>query len=58
MQSPQKDKREGRMIHVRLSEATHKLLRIRTAELDTTIQDWVAALIERELGQKNKGTKP
>ena len=55
MQRPQKDKREGRMIHVRLSESTHRLLRIRAAELDTTIQDWVASLIEREVGQKNKG---
>ena len=49
---------KGRMIHIRLSEDLHKLLRIRAAELDTTIQDWVATLIGRELGQKRKGTKP
>lgn len=43
-------KREGRLIHVRLSEETHKKLRIRVAELDTTIQEWVAATVEHELG--------
>lgn len=52
MPRPKKDIREGRMIHVRLSEETHKHLRIRVAELDTTIQDWVAVLIERELKRK------
>lgn len=38
------------MIHVRLSPDTHRLLRIRVADLDTSIQDWVAALIEETLG--------
>lgn len=44
-----KDTREGRMIHVRLSKSVHKRLRIRVAEEDTTIQDWVKDLIERTL---------
>jgi hypothetical protein len=39
----------GRMIHIRLPEDLHKQMRIRVAELDTTIQHWVAALVEREL---------
>ena len=30
-----------RMIHVRLPEDVHKKLRIRAAETDVTIQDWV-----------------
>lgn len=29
---------------------THKALRVRVAEEDTSIQQWVEALIERELG--------
>ena len=38
-----------RLIHVRLSEAIHRALRIHVAAHDTSIQNWVAALIEREL---------
>jgi predicted HicB family RNase H-like nuclease len=41
--------REGQMIHIRLPKDVHKLLRIRVAEEDTRIQDWVAAVIEKEL---------
>ena len=41
---------DDRMIHVRLSPETHRLLRIRAADLDTTIQDWVAALVAETLG--------
>lgn len=37
------------MIHVRLAAETHRRMRVATAERDATIQDWVAALIEREL---------
>ncbi len=44
---------EGKMIHVRLSEATHKKLRMQVAKEDTTMQDWLARLIEDELEQKN-----
>lgn len=43
------DEPGDRMIHVRLSADTHRLLRIRVAALDTNIQDWVAALIEAAL---------
>ncbi|HUX08007.1 MAG TPA: CopG family transcriptional regulator [Acidobacteriota bacterium] len=42
-----KDKK--RMIHIRLPEDIHKRLRIRVAELDTTIQDWVEKLITKVL---------
>ena len=44
--------REERIIHIRLSDETHRGLRIRVTELDTTMQDWVSTLIERELGIK------
>jgi predicted HicB family RNase H-like nuclease len=43
------DTREGRMIHVRLPPEVHKRLRIRTAEMDTSIQEWVAAVVIKEL---------
>ena len=39
-----------RTIIVRLAVDTHKALRIRVAEEDTSIQKWVENLIERELG--------
>jgi hypothetical protein len=37
-----------RRIHIHMDEDLHKRLRIRCAELDTTIQDCVVALLERE----------
>jgi predicted HicB family RNase H-like nuclease len=43
------DTETSRTIVVRLSVATHKTLRIRVAESDTSIQKWVESLIEREL---------
>ena len=46
-----KDSKEAkeRMIHVRLPEAMHKKVRIRAAETDQTIQDWVFEAIKRKL---------
>ena len=38
-----------RKIHVRMGEDLHKRLRIRCAEVDTTIQDYVVELLGREL---------
>lgn len=46
-----------RMIHVRLSDSTHKRLRVHVAESETTIQDWVKALIEKQLPAKQKESK-
>jgi len=43
------DKREGKMIHVRLPVDIHRRLRIRVAEEDTSIQEWVADLIIKTL---------
>lgn len=45
-----------RMIHVRLPEKVHKKLRIRAAEDDKTIQDWVLQAIVREL-KRTEGEK-
>ena len=49
-----KDTREGRMIHVRIPLEVHRGLRIRVAEEDSTIQDWVAALVENEVRGHSK----
>ena len=47
---------KARMVHVRLTEEVHKRLRIRAAENDTTLQDWVAEAIKNELArQERKG---
>jgi hypothetical protein len=46
-----KETPQGRMIHIRLPEHLHKRMRIHVAELDTTIQHWVASLVEKELSK-------
>ena len=52
-----------RMIHVRIPDSLHKRLRVRAAEEDTTLQDWVAMAIQNELDRretkkdKNTATK-
>jgi plasmid stability protein len=43
-----------RMIHVRLPEDVHKRLRIRVAEMDKTIQDWVLEALQKELDRQTK----
>ncbi len=52
------DEGDDRMIHVRLSPDTHRLLRIRVADLDTKIQDWVAGLIEEALEREPVEVEP
>jgi len=42
-----------RMVHVRLTEDVHKKLRIRAAETDMTLQDWVAIAIKNELDRQD-----
>ena len=44
-----------RKIHIRMDEDLHKRLRIRCAELDTTIQDYVVELLDHEL---SSGRRP
>jgi len=43
-----------RMIHVRLPEDVHKKLRIRAAEMDVTIQEWVFEAIQCELEHQER----
>jgi predicted HicB family RNase H-like nuclease len=45
---------KNRMIHIRLSEDLHKRLRIRAAETDQTIQDWVVEALQTELNRQKK----
>ena len=45
-----RDTESARTIIVRLKPETHKALRIKVAEEDTSIQQWVERLIERSLG--------
>jgi len=47
-------KTKTRMVHVRLPEEVHKRLRIKAAEGDITLQDWVAAVIEKALDKQDK----
>ena len=45
---------KNRMIHIRLPEDLHKHVRIRAAETDQTIQDWVVAALQKEIGRQNR----
>lgn len=45
MIDPTKEKK----IHIRLPEDLHRRLRVRCAELDTNMQEYVVQLLEREL---------
>lgn len=44
-----------RMIHVRLPETVHKKVRVRAAEADQTIQDWVLQAIQNNLESVESG---
>lgn len=48
---------QTRMVHIRLSEALHKRLRIRAAEDDSTLQDWVTMAIQNELERQEEQTR-
>ena len=52
-----RDTESARTIIVRLTPQTHKALRIKVAEEDTSIQQWVEALVERELGLRDAGKR-
>jgi len=61
MKNDQIKQTKSRMVHVRLPEELHKRLRIKAAEGDTTLQEWIAATIEKELDrqdqEKGKGSE-
>lgn len=45
---------EGKMIHIRLPDELHKRLRIRVAEDETTMQDFIVALLDKALKPKKR----
>lgn len=49
-----KDKRSDgtRMVHVRLDPELHRRLRVVVAAEDTSVQEWVARVIEKAVGEK------
>ncbi|MBM4089553.1 MAG: hypothetical protein FJ276_09010 [Planctomycetes bacterium] len=53
-----RDTESARTVIVRLTPETHKALRIKVAEEDTSIQKWVEALIERTLGVGQAAARP
>jgi len=55
---PKKDIRPGRMIHIRVSEELHKQIRVRAAEVDITMQDWVVNAITKTLRREQKASNP
>ena len=54
MSKESENQSKSRMIHVRLPEELHKKLRIRAAEMDMTIQDWVVDAIKTGLKLQSK----
>ena len=42
----------SRMVHVRLDPGLHRRLRIMVAVEDTSIQDWLAHLIEKSVAEQ------
>ncbi len=51
----EKEIKNERLIHIRVSDEVHKRLRIRAAELDTSMQNVVEQMIESGLGKKKEG---
>jgi predicted HicB family RNase H-like nuclease len=47
---PITDTESSRLLTIRVSPSTHRALRIRVAEEDTSIQKYVELLIEKALG--------
>ena len=54
MQNKNTNQTNNRMIHIRLPEDLHKHVRIRAAETDQTIQDWVVEALQAELNWQEK----
>ena len=48
------ERRNGRMIHIRLPEELHRKIRIRAAETDVTIQEYVVSVLKRELERQQQ----
>jgi predicted HicB family RNase H-like nuclease len=53
-----RDTETSRAVIVRVPVAVHRALRIRVAEEDTSIQQWILTLIEQQLKAGNEKGKP
>jgi predicted HicB family RNase H-like nuclease len=54
MPRPAVDRTGQRQIHVWLKEDTHKKIRVRVAEQDTSLQDWAEQALEAYLKSQPK----
>jgi predicted HicB family RNase H-like nuclease len=45
------------MVHIRLPEQLHKKLRVKAAEADITIQEWVVDAIKAKLDSSNSDSR-
>ena len=54
MKETRQDNSSTRMIHVRIPEDLHRLLRVSAAENDITMQNWVATAIRNELARRRE----
>ena len=54
MSSYKTERRNGRMIHIRLPEELHRKLKVRAAETDVTIQEYVVSVLKGELDQQQQ----
>lgn len=57
MSAKGRDTESSRMIHIRLAPEDHRRLRILVAGRDTTIQDWVQAVVLKELERQESKVK-
>ncbi len=58
MRNSTTDQTKNRMIHIRLPGDLHKRIRIRAAETDRTIQDWVVEALDKEIKRQEKNERP
>lgn len=54
MRNKNTNQTNNRMIHIRLPEDLHKRIRVKAAETDQTIQDWVVEALQAELNRQQK----
>ena len=52
MKDKNTEETKTRMIHIRLPKELHKKVRVRAAETDKTIQDWMVEIIRNEIDRQ------
>lgn len=51
-------KNEGKQLHIRLTDVVYKKLKVRCVHEDTSMQEYVAKLIDDSLGEYSDEKKP